>query len=55
MAELSSRSVEGVTMNTMKFENMFYIFPALFVSGSFVVSICIAIIAVIIIVLSGMV
>jgi hypothetical protein len=51
MAELPSRYVEGVTMNAMKFENMFYIFPALFVSGSFVVSICI----VIIIVFSGMV
>ena len=36
-------------MNTMKFENSFSYIPALFVSGSFVVSIAIAIIISIII------
>ena len=40
--------VEAVTMNMTTFENKFYNIPALFVSGSFVVSIVFIIIAIMI-------
>ena len=58
MPDLRQLDVEGDKMNMMKFENRFGYIPALFVSGSSVVSIFIAIaiiISIIIIAPPGMV